>query len=75
MEHDPQLASRHALVALGHDLLGTFGHVRTPVTFSDSRIEPFKAPRLGEHSRQIAATLCNLTTERIDALESLGVFT
>ena len=75
MEHDPHLASRHALVALGHDLLGTFGHVRTPVTFSDSRIEPFKAPRLGEHSRQIAATLCNLTTERIDALESLGVFT
>jgi crotonobetainyl-CoA:carnitine CoA-transferase CaiB-like acyl-CoA transferase len=75
MEHDAQLASRHALVTLGHDMLGAFGHVRTPVTFSESRIEPFKAPRLGEHSRQIAATLCNLPAERIEALEALGVFT
>lgn len=75
IEQDQQMQQRHALVALEHDLLKPFGHVRTPATFSDSRIQPFKAPRLGEHSRQIAATLCNLSAQRIEALVALGVFT
>ena len=74
MEHDPQLASRGALLMLEHAVLGAFGHMRTPITFSRSRVEPFRAPSLGEHSREIATTLCGLTAERIDALEALGVF-
>ena len=46
-------AARHrgALVTLDHPLLGPFGHVRTPLAFSRSRIEPFRAPRIGEHTR------------------------
>ncbi|HEU4654151.1 MAG TPA: CoA transferase [Steroidobacteraceae bacterium] len=74
MERDPQLASRGALVPLEHAVLGTFGHMRTPITFSRSAIEPFRAPSLGEHSREIATTLCELSAERIEALEALGVF-
>jgi crotonobetainyl-CoA:carnitine CoA-transferase CaiB-like acyl-CoA transferase len=74
MERDPQLASRGALVPLEHAVLGTFGHMRTPITFSRSAIEPFRAPSLGEHSREIAATLCGVSAERIEALEALGVF-
>jgi crotonobetainyl-CoA:carnitine CoA-transferase CaiB-like acyl-CoA transferase len=74
IEHDPQLASRGALLTLDHAVLGAFGHMRTPLTFSRSRIEPFRAPSLGEHSREIATTLCGLSAERIAALEALGVF-
>jgi crotonobetainyl-CoA:carnitine CoA-transferase CaiB-like acyl-CoA transferase len=74
MEHDSQLAERGALVMLDHAMLGTFGHMRTPITFSRSRIEPFRAPSLGEHSREIATTLCGLSARRVDALEALGVF-
>jgi crotonobetainyl-CoA:carnitine CoA-transferase CaiB-like acyl-CoA transferase len=74
MEHDPQLASRGALVMLEHAVLGNFGHMRTPITFSRSRIESFRAPNLGEHSRDIAATLCGLAADRIEALAALGVF-
>jgi len=71
-ERDPQI--RHALVPLDHPILGTFGHVRTPIEFSVSRPQPFRAPSMGEHNRQIAATLCGLSAERIAELEQLGVF-
>jgi crotonobetainyl-CoA:carnitine CoA-transferase CaiB-like acyl-CoA transferase len=74
MEHDPQLANRGALIPLEHAVLGTFGHMRTPITFSRSRIDAFRAPNLGEHSHEIARMLCGLSEERIAALEALGVF-
>jgi benzylsuccinate CoA-transferase BbsF subunit len=57
-----------------HPLLGSFGHMRTPIDFSLSRPQPFRAPSMGEHNRQIAASLCGLSDERITALEQLGVF-
>lgn len=74
MERDPQIASRGALVSLEHAVLGHFGHMRTPVTFSRSQTEPFRAPSIGEHSRQIAAELSGLPAQRIAELEALGVF-
>jgi crotonobetainyl-CoA:carnitine CoA-transferase CaiB-like acyl-CoA transferase len=74
MERDEQIAARGALLNLDHPLLGAFGHVRTPITFSNSQIEAFRAPSLGEHSHTIAATLCGLTSERIAELESQGLF-
>jgi crotonobetainyl-CoA:carnitine CoA-transferase CaiB-like acyl-CoA transferase len=74
LEHDPQIASRNSLMALTHPLLGTFGHIRTPISFSDSNISPFRAPSLGEHSRAIASEIAGLSAERVEALETLGVF-
>jgi crotonobetainyl-CoA:carnitine CoA-transferase CaiB-like acyl-CoA transferase len=74
LEHDPQIASRKSLMALTHPQLGTFGHMRTPISFSDSTVSPFRAPSLGEHSRQIAREISGLSAERIEALEALGVF-
>jgi crotonobetainyl-CoA:carnitine CoA-transferase CaiB-like acyl-CoA transferase len=59
---------------LDHPLLGAFGHMRTPITFSRSPTEPFRAPRLGEHRREIALELCGLTAQRVTELEALGVF-
>jgi crotonobetainyl-CoA:carnitine CoA-transferase CaiB-like acyl-CoA transferase len=74
MERDAQIAARGALVQLEHPLLGGFGHMRTPISFSTSKVEPFRAPSLGEHSRHIAAAICGLSPERITELESLGLF-
>jgi crotonobetainyl-CoA:carnitine CoA-transferase CaiB-like acyl-CoA transferase len=48
--------------------------MRTPIDFSRSGPQPFRAPSLGEHNRQIAAQLCGLSAARIDELEQLGVF-
>ena len=73
-ERDPQIRARGALTTLGHPLLGDFGHVRTPVGFSRSHPRPFRAPAMGEHNHEIAATLCGLSGARIAELEQLGVF-
>jgi crotonobetainyl-CoA:carnitine CoA-transferase CaiB-like acyl-CoA transferase len=73
LERDPQLAFRGALVNLDHPLLGPFGHVRTPLSFSRSRIEPYRAPRLGEHTDTIAQQ-AGLSSERIAELRALGAF-
>jgi crotonobetainyl-CoA:carnitine CoA-transferase CaiB-like acyl-CoA transferase len=74
VERDPQIAARGSLMPLDHRLLGRFGHVRTPLTFSRSVMSVLRAPGMGEHSRQIAGELAGLAAERIDALEQLGVF-
>jgi crotonobetainyl-CoA:carnitine CoA-transferase CaiB-like acyl-CoA transferase len=73
VERDPQLAFRGALVKLDHPLLGPFGHVRTPLSFSRSAIQPYRAPELGEHTDEIAR-LAGLSTERIAQLHAHGVF-
>ena len=74
VERDPQLQARGALWQLDHAMLGSFGHVRTPITFSRSVLSPFRAPSLGEHSEQIAADTAGLSAQRITALKELGVF-
>jgi crotonobetainyl-CoA:carnitine CoA-transferase CaiB-like acyl-CoA transferase len=74
VEHDPQLRFRQALIALPHPLLGAFGHVRTPIDFSRSETRPFRSPKLGEHSREIARRHAGLDDARLDELESEGVF-
>jgi crotonobetainyl-CoA:carnitine CoA-transferase CaiB-like acyl-CoA transferase len=74
MERDPQLADRHALVTLDHPLLGPFGHIATPLHFSRDAPRPFRAPRMGEHGREVAGTICGLDPARIDQLQDLGVF-
>jgi crotonobetainyl-CoA:carnitine CoA-transferase CaiB-like acyl-CoA transferase len=74
MERDPQIAARHALVELDHPLLGPFGHVRTPITFSRSVPAPYRAPRMGEHSEAIAREIAQLSEARISELQSAGVF-
>jgi crotonobetainyl-CoA:carnitine CoA-transferase CaiB-like acyl-CoA transferase len=74
MEEDPQIAARASLVPIEHPLLGTFGHLRTPVTLSRSVLGLYRAPGIGEHSMSIAKTLCGLGDPRIAELESSGVF-
>jgi crotonobetainyl-CoA:carnitine CoA-transferase CaiB-like acyl-CoA transferase len=74
VETDPQLAARSALVLLDHPHLGSFGHVRTPLTFSVSATQPYRAPGLGEHSTEIARSTAGLFDARIHELQKAGVF-
>jgi crotonobetainyl-CoA:carnitine CoA-transferase CaiB-like acyl-CoA transferase len=74
IERDVALQSRGALVTLPHPKLGPFDHVRTPVSFSGEKIEPFRAPGMGEHSLEVAAAFAGLDAARIAALEAGGVF-
>ena len=74
LEFDPQLTRRHALVELDHPLLGPFGHIATPILFSKDQPQPFRAPRMGEHVREVAAQICRLSPSHIDRLEAEGVF-
>jgi crotonobetainyl-CoA:carnitine CoA-transferase CaiB-like acyl-CoA transferase len=73
IEHDPQLAHRQALLTLDHPLLNAFGHVRTPIAFSHTETAPFRAPKIGEHSEEIAR-LAGLAPTRIAELVAQGVF-
>jgi len=74
MEADPQIAARGSLLAIDHPLLGEFGHLRTPLTFSRSLVHPYRAPNIGEHSHSIAKEMCGISSARIAELDSLGVF-
>jgi crotonobetainyl-CoA:carnitine CoA-transferase CaiB-like acyl-CoA transferase len=73
LERDPQLRARGALVELPHPKLGAFGHMRTPISFSVDQIAPYRAPRMGEHSREIALELSGVTADRFAQLEAAGV--
>ena len=74
MTHDNVLAARNALITLPHHCLGEFSHVRTPVEYSRTKPQPYAAPGMGEHSREIAASLAGLSAQRISELEHLGIF-
>lgn len=74
MENDAALASLSPLVVLDHPLLGAFPHLRTPMHFSRSPSEPFRAPRLGEHTREIVLQIAGLDAGRFAELEAQGVF-
>ena len=69
VEHDVTLRERGALVELPHSRLGSFGHMRTPISFSRSRIAAFRAPSMGEHTQDIARKLAGLSEDRLAELE------
>lgn len=74
MEQDPQIAARDALFMLDHPHLGTFGHVATPVRFSHDRLEPLRAPGIGEHSEWAAREIAGLSAARFAELNETGLF-
>jgi crotonobetainyl-CoA:carnitine CoA-transferase CaiB-like acyl-CoA transferase len=74
LERDAPLRARGALTDLPHPKLGTFGHVRTPIGFSAEAVTPFRAPAIGEHTREIALDIAALSPERYAELEAVGVF-
>ena len=74
IDDDPQLAARGALVELDHPVLGPFGHMATPIRFSRDELRPYRAPRMGEHTHEVARDICGLGKAEVERLESEGVF-
>ncbi len=74
IERDPQLTERNALITLDHALLGPFGHIATPIHFSRETLQPYRAPRMGEHVDEVAGSICGLDPQRIEELRAMGVF-
>ncbi|GGD44558.1 hypothetical protein GRI62_10550 [Erythrobacter arachoides] len=74
LEHDPQIAGREALVMLDHPLLGPFGHIATPIAFSRDAMAPFRAPGMGEHTREVATRIAGLSQERFEDMLEQGIF-
>jgi crotonobetainyl-CoA:carnitine CoA-transferase CaiB-like acyl-CoA transferase len=72
MMADPVLQARGALVELPHPYLGPFGHMRTPISLSLDAGEPYRAPKLGEHGREVALSIAGLDEERYAALVAAG---
>jgi len=73
MEHDEPLRARGALVELPHPKLGPFGHVRTPISFSRDRQQPYRAPGMGEHNAEVIRGAAGLDAQRLAELEAAGV--
>jgi len=73
VERDAGLRQRGALVELAHPKLGRFGHMRTPISFSGHAGTPFRAPAIGEHTREIVLGLAGICAERLAELEDSGV--
>jgi crotonobetainyl-CoA:carnitine CoA-transferase CaiB-like acyl-CoA transferase len=74
MERDPALRARGALMELPHPKLGSFGHVRTPISFSKDRPEPYRAPSMGEHNREVALQVAGLNAAQFGQLVAGKVF-
>lgn len=74
VDRDSTLRRRGALVDLPHPKLGRFGHMRTPIAFSRDAVTPYRAPALGEHSREIARTVAGLSDGQLAKLDAEGVF-
>jgi crotonobetainyl-CoA:carnitine CoA-transferase CaiB-like acyl-CoA transferase len=73
MERDATLRARGALVELPHPKLGAFGHMRTPMSFSHDRPQPYRAPGMGEHNAAIIQQVAGLGAQRYAELEAAGV--
>lgn len=74
LEHDPQLASRGALVVVEHPQLGRFAHQRTPYVLSRSSVPLQTAPLLGQHTELVCRTLLGLDEAHVRALAADGLF-
>jgi crotonobetainyl-CoA:carnitine CoA-transferase CaiB-like acyl-CoA transferase len=72
--NDPQAVARDALVEVDHERFGTVRTVATPLRMGLETRTPARAPRRGEHTRQVLAELCGYEAARIAELEHAGVF-
>jgi crotonobetainyl-CoA:carnitine CoA-transferase CaiB-like acyl-CoA transferase len=50
---DPQAVAREVVVEIPHDELGRVRHIASPLRLSGPRREPTRAPRHGEHTREL----------------------
>ena len=71
---DPQVTAREMLVEMDHPIAGRVRLPNLPFKFSDAETHPrVPAPLLGQHNREILATLLGYSGDTIHSLEEEGV--
>jgi formyl-CoA transferase len=70
---DPHLKAREMIVDIDYPTRGTYQTVGCPIKLSDSPAEITRPPLLGEHSDQVLAELCGVTTDELQRLRESGV--
>jgi formyl-CoA transferase len=70
---DPHLKAREMIVDIDYPTRGTYQTVGCPIKLSDSPAAITRPPLLGEHSDQVLAELCDVTTDELQRLRESGV--
>ena len=71
---DEQIKARGGTVQVSHPILGTVGHVASPLRFSEPNPPMTRAPFRGEHTWQVLSELCGYDDARMDQLDRAGAF-
>jgi crotonobetainyl-CoA:carnitine CoA-transferase CaiB-like acyl-CoA transferase len=69
---DPQAIDREVVQEVEHPTLGPVQHIATPLRLSTGWKAPARAPRLGEHTREVLTELCRYKPDRIAELARAG---
>jgi len=70
---DPQVAAQDLIVEYEHEQFGTVRQVAGPIRAGSARHRAVRAPGLGEHTRDVAASVAGLDPVEVDELLALGV--
>jgi crotonobetainyl-CoA:carnitine CoA-transferase CaiB-like acyl-CoA transferase len=71
---DPQTRARGGVVSYEHPALGTVRQVASPLRISGAEPPVRRAPRLGEHTREVVTELCGYDAGRMASLATAGAF-
>jgi crotonobetainyl-CoA:carnitine CoA-transferase CaiB-like acyl-CoA transferase len=69
---DPQVAAREMVVSTSHPRFGDVRSIASPLHLSGDRLEAVRAPRQGEHTREMLVELCGYSDERLGELVDEG---
>jgi crotonobetainyl-CoA:carnitine CoA-transferase CaiB-like acyl-CoA transferase len=71
---DPQTAARDLVAETEHPVLGTVRQIRSPLRVDGRLTELRRAPRRGEHTREVLVAQCGYGDADVDRLAEAGVF-
>ena len=70
---DPHLIERDMILDVDYPKYGTFKTVGCPIKMSDSPVDVTRPPELSEHSAEVLAEFCGVSTEEFERLKAEGV--
>lgn len=71
---DPHVAARGLIVEAEHPHYGSVKTLASPVRVGPAHAPPVRAPRRGEHTRELLGDLLSMTDEDIDSAARCGAF-
>jgi crotonobetainyl-CoA:carnitine CoA-transferase CaiB-like acyl-CoA transferase len=71
---DPQTLAREAVVEAEHERFGIVRTIASPLRVADAPRAAERAPRRGEHTREVLAELCGYSADEVAALADAGAF-